>query len=63
VFDEFVSMIGRRLREVAENVIDTASKSVNQAVQEGVPRLVDGATELAAERLTPDGCRTAGRRG
>ena len=35
VFDELLSMVGRKLREVAENVIDTASEAVNQTVREG----------------------------
>jgi ElaB/YqjD/DUF883 family membrane-anchored ribosome-binding protein len=54
VFDEFFSMIGRKLREAAENLIDTASAAVNKNVREGVPKLVDAATEMATERLTPD---------
>jgi ElaB/YqjD/DUF883 family membrane-anchored ribosome-binding protein len=50
VFDEFITMIGHKLREAAENVIDAASQAVNKNVREGVPKLVDA----AAERLTPD---------
>jgi len=49
VFDEMMSMIGRKLREVAENAIDAASTAVNQNVREEVPKLVDA----AAQRLTP----------
>lgn len=49
VFDQLVSMVGKKLREVAENVIDTASTAVNNTVREQVPHLV----ESAAERLTP----------
>lgn len=52
VFDELLSMVGRKLREVAENVIDTASKAVNQTVREGVPKLMDAATGIAADRLS-----------
>lgn len=54
VLDEFVSMIGRKIRAVAENVINTASEAVNRNVSDGVPKLVDRATEMAAERLTPE---------
>lgn len=53
VLDEFVSMIGRKFREVAENIIDTAGEAVNRNVREGVPKLVDAAGELATDRLTP----------
>jgi len=49
VFDEFLSMIGHKLREAAEAVIDTAGAAVTKNVREGVPKLVDA----AAERLTP----------
>ena len=51
VFDEMLSMIGRKVREVTENIIDTASAALNKNVSEGVPKLVDAATE----RLTPGG--------
>ena len=53
VFDELLSMVGRKLREAAEGVIDSASAALNKNVREGVPKLVDAATELAADRLTP----------
>jgi ElaB/YqjD/DUF883 family membrane-anchored ribosome-binding protein len=58
VLDEFVTMIGRKFREAAENIIDTTSEAVNRNVREGVPKLVDAAGELAAERLTPGESRT-----
>lgn len=53
VFDELLSMLGRKLREVAENVVESASSAVNKTVREGVPKLVDTATEMAADRLAP----------
>jgi len=53
VFDELLSMLGKKLREVAENVIDSASSAVNKTVREGVPKLVDAATEMATDRLSP----------
>jgi len=53
VFDELFSMLGRKVREVTENLIDTATNAVNKNVREGVPKLVDAATEMAADRLTP----------
>jgi ElaB/YqjD/DUF883 family membrane-anchored ribosome-binding protein len=52
VFDELLSMLGHKLREVAENVVDSATKALNDNVREGVPKLVDAATGLAAERLS-----------
>jgi len=55
VFDDLLAMIGRKVREVAENAIDSAGKAVNQNVRDGVPKLVDAATEMAAERLAPTG--------
>jgi len=65
IFDDLLAMLGRKVREVAENVIDSASKAVNQNVRDGVPKLVDAATEMAAERLTPTGVgpRTSSYRG
>jgi ElaB/YqjD/DUF883 family membrane-anchored ribosome-binding protein len=51
MFDEVFSMIGRKLREIGENVIDTATNAVNKNVRDEVPKLVDA----AAERLTPSG--------
>jgi hypothetical protein len=53
VLDEFLSMIGHKVRQVAENLIDSASEAVNRNVREGVPKLVDAAGEMATERLSP----------
>lgn len=55
VFGELFSMIGRKLREVAENAIDSASSAVNTTVREKVPTLVDA----AASRLTPGAAEPA----
>jgi ElaB/YqjD/DUF883 family membrane-anchored ribosome-binding protein len=66
MFDELFTMLGRKVREVAETTIDTATAAVNKNVRDGVPKLVDAATEIAAERLTPGepaGTRFAGHRG
>jgi len=57
MFDELFSMLGRKLREVSENVIDTATTAVNANVREAVPNLVNA----AAERLTPDPGEPASR--
>jgi ElaB/YqjD/DUF883 family membrane-anchored ribosome-binding protein len=51
VFDELLSMLGKKLRETAENVIDSASKAVNQTVREGIPKLMDTATETVSDRF------------
>jgi ElaB/YqjD/DUF883 family membrane-anchored ribosome-binding protein len=53
MFDDILGTIRQKLREVTENVINTATAAVNKNVSEGVPKLVDTATEMAAERLTP----------
>jgi ElaB/YqjD/DUF883 family membrane-anchored ribosome-binding protein len=54
VLDEFLSMIGHKVRLMAENIIDTASEAVNRNVREELPKLVDAAGEMATERFTPD---------
>jgi ElaB/YqjD/DUF883 family membrane-anchored ribosome-binding protein len=54
VFDELFSMLGRKLREATETAIDTASAAVNKNIREGVPKLVDAATEVATDRLSPN---------
>jgi hypothetical protein len=58
VLDEFLSMIGHKVRQIAENMIDSASEAVNRNVREGVPKLVDAASEMATDRLTPTDPRT-----
>lgn len=59
IFDEFLSMIGRKVREAAENVIDAAGAAVNENIRANVPKLVDAAAEMATDRLTPEaGCPT-----
>ncbi len=62
MFDELFTMLGRKVREVAETTIDTATAALNKNVRDGVPKLIDAATE----RLTPGepaGTRFAGHRG
>jgi ElaB/YqjD/DUF883 family membrane-anchored ribosome-binding protein len=54
MFDGVFAMLGQKLRDVTENLIDVATKAVNKTVSEGVPKLVDAATELATEQLKPD---------
>jgi ElaB/YqjD/DUF883 family membrane-anchored ribosome-binding protein len=58
VLDEFLALIGRKVRTVAENVIDTATEAVNKNVRSDVPKLVDAATEMAADHLTPGESRS-----
>ena len=48
MFDEITSMIGRKLREVAEAAIDTTTASVKHKVHEEAPHMVD----QVAQRLT-----------
>jgi ElaB/YqjD/DUF883 family membrane-anchored ribosome-binding protein/xanthosine utilization system XapX-like protein len=61
MFDGMLSVVGRKLREVTETIIDAATSAVNKNVSEGVPRLVDAATGMAADRLQPVNGRSAGR--
>jgi ElaB/YqjD/DUF883 family membrane-anchored ribosome-binding protein len=51
VFDELLSMLGRKARVVAENLIDSATAAVNDNVRANVPKLVDAAAEMATDRL------------
>ena len=63
VFDELITMVGHKLREVTENLIDSATSAVNKNISEGVPKLVDAAAGMAADRLAadqPHGSRLAG---
>jgi ElaB/YqjD/DUF883 family membrane-anchored ribosome-binding protein len=50
LFDDLIGMLGRKVKEVTENVIDAATGAVNKNLQEGIPKLVDE----AAKRLVPD---------
>ncbi len=53
VLDELSGMLGKKLREVAENVINTATSAVNDSVHDHVPKLVDTATVAAIDQLKP----------
>src|SRR5262249_1982942 len=53
IFDELFAMIGRKVREVGGDVIDSATAAVNENVRTGVPKLVNAATEMAADHLAP----------
>ena len=54
IFDELLSMLGRKVREAAENVIDAAGAAVNENIRANVPKLVDAAAEMATDRLAPE---------
>jgi ElaB/YqjD/DUF883 family membrane-anchored ribosome-binding protein len=49
VFDDLLHMVGRKLKEITENVIDAATVAVNKNIREEVPKLVDE----AAKKLAP----------
>jgi ElaB/YqjD/DUF883 family membrane-anchored ribosome-binding protein len=49
VFDDVIGMLGRKVKEMTENVIDSAMGAVNKNLRDGIPKLVDE----AAKRLTP----------
>jgi len=51
VFDEFMTMIGRKVKDLAETAINSLSTSVKSNIEEGVPKLIDD----AATRLTGNG--------
>ncbi len=63
VFDEFVAMLGRKAKDLAETAIESLSASVKTNIEQGVPKLVSD----AASRLTdphpdaPDPPTVAGR--
>jgi len=50
LFDDLLGMVGRKVKEAAEHVIDSATASVTKNVQESIPKLIDG----AAKRFIPD---------
>jgi ElaB/YqjD/DUF883 family membrane-anchored ribosome-binding protein len=58
VLDEFLALIGRKFRDVTENIIDTAAEAVNKNVRAEVPKIVDAASEMATDRLTPGETRS-----
>jgi ElaB/YqjD/DUF883 family membrane-anchored ribosome-binding protein len=45
LLDELFGMLGKKVKEMTENVIDAASVAVNKNIREGVPKLVDGAAK------------------
>lgn len=51
LFDELIAMAGRKLRELAQTALETASQAATQSVRENVPKLVDAATEAAGTKL------------
>ncbi|WP_439631642.1 DUF883 family protein [Gemmata sp.] len=51
LFDELIAMAGRKVRELAETALETASAAANQSVRDNVPKLVDAATEAAGSKL------------
>lgn len=53
VFDELFGMIGRKVREVSETVIDSATAAVNQNIRDSVPKLVDAAIGRRSDDLDP----------
>jgi len=50
LFDDLMGMLGRKVKEVTEGVIDAATGAVNKNLREGIPKLVDE----AAKRLVPE---------
>jgi hypothetical protein len=58
LFDDVIGMLGRKVKEMTENVIDTAMGAVNKNLRDGIPKLVDE----AAKRLTPQNEGTAEQR-
>jgi ElaB/YqjD/DUF883 family membrane-anchored ribosome-binding protein len=55
LFDDLTSMLGRKVRELAETALDSAATAANQSVRDKVPKLVDAATEAAETRLNGAG--------
>ncbi len=63
VFDQLIDLVSKKLMAVGESVIESASETLNENVKHEVPKLVNAATELAAERLTPESRSTAAMNG
>jgi len=45
IFNGLLEMLGHKVREVAENLVNTATSAVNNTVKESVPKLVDAVAE------------------
>jgi ElaB/YqjD/DUF883 family membrane-anchored ribosome-binding protein len=50
VFDDVIGMLGRKVKEMTENIIDSATGALNKNIRDGIPKLVDE----AAQRLMPE---------
>lgn len=55
LFNDLLSMLGRKVKELAETAIDSASTAANQNVRETIPKLMDAATEAAGTSLRFNG--------
>jgi ElaB/YqjD/DUF883 family membrane-anchored ribosome-binding protein len=45
LFDELIGLVGKKLREMAETAIESASVSLNKNIREGIPKMVDEASK------------------
>ncbi len=55
LFNDLLGMLGRKVKELAETAIDSASTAANQNVRESIPKLMDAATEAAGTSLRFNG--------
>jgi len=55
LFNDLLGMLGRKVKELAETAIDSASTAANQNVRETIPKLMDAATEAAGTSLRFNG--------
>lgn len=54
VVDEFVTMIGRKVKDLAETALNSLSASVKTNIEEGVPKLIDDAAARLTDNGTPE---------
>jgi hypothetical protein len=54
MFDEVVSMVCDKAKELARTALETVSSSVKQTIQTNVPNLVSDAAAAVTDRLKPE---------
>lgn len=55
LFDDVIGMLGRKLKEMTETAIESATNSLNTNIRQGIPKLMDE----AAKRLVPENQETS----
>lgn len=55
LFHDLIGMLGRKVKELAETALESASTAATQNVRETIPKLMDAATEAAGTSLRFNG--------